>query len=389
MLSRSLRVSMVVLLLIVGVGAGALVQDNRQRADALASARIEVLAGLDRISAALRAVGAAQEAYVVPGQTDQPWFERVSALMQQLYDEVAETGTSVRSVEAAGHMRSLTAGIDALVAIDIQVREHLRLEQELMAADVILGDGRTVVDSMVGEVLALADAERATFANAARLIEQSSITAVGVAAGLWLIGLVVLAWGVAPPAQAQAVIETPAAAAPEPAAESAQALDLDAVTGVAAAIAQVTSGDDLPAVFDRVPPALGASGLVLWMATGTELVPAMASGYSSRVLRQLPSLSRHEPNATVRAWTSGRVQAVAGDATTPGAVAAPLFGVTRCTGVLAAEVPGAMAATPAVRAAVALLAAQLSGIVSAWPESSASAADPGDMGPREATTGSF
>ena len=54
-----------------------------------------------------------------------------------------------------------------------------------------------------------------------------------------------------------------------------------------------------------------------------------------------------------------------------GAVAVPITGVSGCVGVFAAEVRNGREEDPATRAVAAILAAQLAGIVPAWPAGSA------------------
>jgi hypothetical protein len=404
MLGRSISAVVVIILLMVGGGAALVVWQSQDRAEALAADEREVLASLDRVGATLRALGAAQDAYVVPGQNDRAWFERVSAAIQQLYDELAALGSTTTSAGAPSRLQSLTAGVDGLLATDVQVRELLRIDQELMAADVILGDGRAAVDLMITDVLALAAAERNAFAAARRGIDRSVLEAVGATAGAWLVGMLLLAWRPAQSISVPASVVTPAATpaatgdmtGPSTAAldlelNAADAegcvhegvVDLDTVTDVAAAIARVTSGSQVQSLLERAMTALGARGLMLWLGAGEELFPAMAAGYPRRVVRQLRPLPQSDGNAAVSAWTSGRVRTVAGTATSSGAIVAPLFGTDRAIGVLAAEMPDGREQRAEVRAAVALIAAQLAGIVPAWPAGSGSATTGGTTAPAD------
>jgi hypothetical protein len=54
-----------------------------------------------------------------------------------------------------------------------------------------------------------------------------------------------------------------------------------------------------------------------------------------------------------------------------GAIAAPVHGVSGCVGVFAAEVRHGREADPGTQAVAAMVAAQLAGLVSAWPSASA------------------
>jgi hypothetical protein len=389
MLARSISAVEVVVQLLVGGGAALVIWESHERAEALATAEREAMALLERVGATLRTLNAAQEAYVVPGQADQPWFERVSAAIQQLYDDLAALAGTTRSAGAPGRLQLLGAGVDGLLATDVQVRALLRTSQDLMAADVILGDSRVAVDVMTADVQALAEAEREVFAGARRDAERRVLEAVAAAGAVWLVGLLVLAWrpaGGAARSASDTIAHTPATAAPAAGQESLArdeiseagpvrvlpkaAVDLDALTDVTGAIARVTAGDQVQPLLERARTVLGASGLMLWMGAGEELFPAVAAGYPPRLVRQLRPLPRTDGNATVSAWTTGRVRTVAGDGATSGAVVAPLFGVDRAVGVLAAEVPNGHQQRADVRAAVALVAAQLAGIVPAWPDAS-------------------
>jgi hypothetical protein len=366
MQTRPLRAMVIVLAIVVAAGSAGVVWENQQRADVLSAAERDVQASLDRLGATVRAVGAAQEAYVVPGQSDQPWFEHVSALVQKLYDELADLRPVTHSASAAGHLQSLTASVDEFLTTDIRVREHLRIEQELMAADRILGDGRGIVDSMVMELLSLAVAERDAFAGARRATVRTSNIAVGAAAAAWLIALVVAAWR---PGKSRSDTANPLLPKSH-LSRNAVTVDLAAVTSIASTIARITAVDELPPLLARAGRALDATGLVLWMGAGDELSPVMASGYPPQVVRRLKPLARSGKNATLQAWASGQIQTVSGNATAGGAIAAPLLGFGGCIGVLAVEIPAGRDSEQALQAAVGMLAAQLAGIVHSWPGAS-------------------
>ena len=73
---------------------------------------------------------------------------------------------------------------------------------------------------------------------------------------------------------------------------------------------------------------------------------------------------------SAEAWRTAQLRMVAGDVMSNGAVAAPVTGVSGCIGVLAAELRHGREDDPATRSVAAMIAAQLAGLVSAWPAAS-------------------
>jgi transcriptional regulator with XRE-family HTH domain len=110
---------------------------------------------------------------------------------------------------------------------------------------------------------------------------------------------------------------------------------------------------------------LGAVGLIVWVwdESAAALKPALAHGYSDKVLAQLPALSRDAHNATAAAFRSVQMCAVMGSDTTTGAVVAPLIGATGCVGVLAVELQHGNERSESARAIVTIFAAQISRLV--------------------------
>jgi hypothetical protein len=127
----------------------------------------------------------------------------------------------------------------------------------------------------------------------------------------------------------------------------------------------------LPALLERAASILDAPGLILWMAAGEELFAVTAHGYAPQVLAKVGPISRKAENATAAAWRDGRTITVPAGDGGYGAVVAPLFGPDACIGVLAAEIRGGREADAAAQAVIALIAAQLATVVSAWPAASA------------------
>jgi hypothetical protein len=285
----------------------------------------------------------------------------------------------VRSTEAGRALQSAAAAVATLGDIDGRVQEHLRLGQDLMAADLLSSDARSADEAAATSLRALRAAERNAFGTARAAALDSLWTIVGTVAAFWVLGLILLT------PQATVVIRedsaslatghtllSPADTRRDP--TEATPLDLQTAADVCTAIGQMTTAEDLPRLLQQAAAVLKASGVVVWMAAGDELFAAAAFGYPTQVMRKLGPIHRSAVNATAAAWRTGTLQVVTGDLAERSALAAPMLGPERCIGVLAAEVGVGHEGDVATRAVTTLLAAQLAAALAGWP--AASAAEP-------------
>lgn len=351
--------------------------------DSLVSAQLDVATALSQMATTASEINAAQQAYVAPGQPDQPWLARVGELVQQLAQGGATIRPQLRSAEAAGHLQTLTGAIDSLVAIDGRIRTHLANGQDLSASDLVFTEARDTVAVMVDAIRALERSERET-TDAERAALTGQAWALAAFVGIvWVAGVVMLlrAGGgvtdMAPPQPAPYVPPAVPSAEPAPAATedapSAPSIDLAAAAAVCVDLSRVTSVDALPDLLARASVVLDASGMILWMGAGEELFAVTAHGYDPKVLARLGPIARHANNATAAAWRNGEIGTVPGDMVSNGAIVAPMWGVDGCIGVLAAEVRHGRESDAAAAAVTSMFAAQLATIVAAWPAPSEAA----------------
>jgi transcriptional regulator with XRE-family HTH domain len=110
---------------------------------------------------------------------------------------------------------------------------------------------------------------------------------------------------------------------------------------------------------------LDAVGLIVWVwdALAEELRPALAHGYSDRVLAQLPTVRRDADNATAAAFQSAQTCAIRGSDHESGALVVPLLTPAGCGGVLAIELQHGSEETRSVRAIATIFAAQLAQLI--------------------------
>jgi hypothetical protein len=386
MQTRAVRLTLLVLLLVCGAGAGFFTWDTLQRLDLVLAAERDIDARLDRLANHVIAFGAAQQASVVPGQAQGEALTRGSALVRAIDEDLAAVRPRARSVAAVTAFSAFADTLEAAVKTDIRVREHLRIGQELMAADLVFEEGRQSIDALAAIVGDLQRAEEAASDDERRELRTRNATVLGAVTLLWVIGLCVLARqgadrSVAPRQQGTAehgseasVEASRASSGPrEP-----QPVNMAEAAAVCTALSRVVTGAEIPRLLARAAHVLDASGIIVWLGAGEDLFAATSHGYHPRVLARLGPIRRNAENATADAWRACALRVVAGDSTHNGAVVVPLFGPSAhgtrpdgCIGVVTVEVPGGREHDGTIQGVAAMIAAQLATLVTAWPAASA------------------
>jgi transcriptional regulator with XRE-family HTH domain len=126
-------------------------------------------------------------------------------------------------------------------------------------------------------------------------------------------------------------------------------------------------GHDASLMLRRAAGLLDAVGLVVWTwnAKESELVPALAHGYSDQVLAQLPTVRSDADNATAAAFRSAQTCIVRSSDEANGAVVVPMMTPSGCVGVFAVELPRGAEQREPVRALTTSLAAQFADLLRA------------------------
>ena len=380
MQGRVARVTLAAFLIAGGITAVYFLWTVERRSNTSVSRQADVSARLARMSETIAGIGAAQQSYVAPGQLDEPWFERTSTLLDQLSIDIEQAPASLRSPDAAAAMQALADSADALIAADARTRENLALGQDLMASDVIFSDGRNILEAMTARLRDLQAAEHASHLAELTALTRARWTAFSATALVWIAGLLALvtipaATNTPAAVRQPAEVSPPVSAEPLPEprlrVEQGSPVDLASVADLCTDLSRVSATATLPDLLSRVAQALDASGVILWISAGEQLFPVTGHGYGQEMLARLPPIARDAENATADAWRKGQLTVVG--ATGPadnGAIVAPLLGPHACLGVLAAEVRHGAEHDPATRAVAAVIAAQLSTVVPAWPAAS-------------------
>jgi len=378
MRTRTSRVVLLVLLLIAGASAAVFTVYQAGRLEELGREHYGITTRIDRLDAGTLQIGDAQQAYVISNGVDRPTAEQVPELIAVVVKDGSELEPRLRTARAVTAIKSFLENAHALEQIETRAHDHVLLGQELMAADVISVEARAALTAMHNALrdIRSAEAELAE-ADRALMLRQSSM-AIGAAAGLWLIGLCLL---VAVPRDRRASQAVAASSIlsiaehPRPLENGAStSADLAGAADLCTAIARTTDANDLPVFLTRASAALGASGVVVWMAAGDELIAASAHGYDPRALDRLGPIKRSAQNATAAAWRLGSMQIVPSGDTSNGALVAPMLGTDRCVGVLAVEVPRGRETDATTQAVTRFVAAQFAATLAPWP--AASVADP-------------
>jgi hypothetical protein len=327
---------------------------------------------LARMSDTIAGIGTAQQSYVAPGQLDEPWFERASALTGDLSREIQQARESLRSPEAPAALQQLSASVATLTAADARTRQNLQLGQELMASDVIFSDGRNLLDAMTASLRDLQVAEQSHLRAQLSALARQRWLGVSAIAALWTAAILIVTRrsrrAPAAPEDARRVAPRPAEAQPRP--QPRMSVDLTAAATVCTDLSRITTTAALPDLLGRAAGVLDASGLILWISAGEQLFPVIAHGYSTDRLARMGPIARDAENAAACAWRTGQLAVVPAARTGgQGAIVTPLFGLHRCIGVLSVEVRRGED-SPTLQAVATMIAAQLSTVVPAWPAGS-------------------
>jgi predicted secreted protein len=372
------RLIVATVLIAAGVIGGFFVFEAYRKIAAVDAAAGEVSKRVEQMIATAGDIASAQQAYVAPGQAAQPWLEQSAMLLQQLGQDVAAIRPLLQSTDGATALDDVDKQVKSLVVIDGKARQDLEQAEDLLAADLIFSEGHEAIRMLVTALRGLVASEQHASIPQRALLERQQWGSLGGIAIVWIIGLLVLVpLPVSKPVDSGSVhfgrlhgelTASAGAAAPKPAPAT---VDLEAAADVCAALARTTDAASLQQALGRAATVLDARGVIIWMGAGEELFPALSFGYDDRVIERLGPIPRKAANATADAWRTAQLRTVAGDVMAHGAIAAPVHGIGGCVGVFAAEVRNAREQDPGTRAVAAMIAAQLAGIVSAWPAASA------------------
>jgi hypothetical protein len=329
-----------------------------------------------------------EAAYVATGQDVAFWAPRAAAAAESLAASVAalrSTGTSDAARTALDAASDKAADFRL---IDRRAREYLETGMPVMAGDVILSDGGEAATALIGYINTATAAEQRAAAAADIAQRRREAAAVGGAASLAFLAIALLI----PRTRAAASMLT----APENTADSTTAQHgglglrtvpdkpqshsgaraagstLRAVSKLCTDFGRVSDVEELKSLVAQAAGLMEATGLLVWVgsADSSELLPALAHGYTAEMLARIPALRRSSDNAAAAAFRTGKLQIVlAHEGSASGAIVAPMLSSRGCVGVVSAETPRGAETSESLQAMAAIFAAQLAGVLQVTPES--------------------
>jgi hypothetical protein len=141
--------------------------------------------------------------------------------------------------------------------------------------------------------------------------------------------------------------------------------DLSAAAHLCTELGRVHDTREAAPLLEGACRILDAVGLIVWVwdPQTTELRPALAHGYSDKVLAQLPRVRGDTDNATAAAFRSAQTCIVSGSDLVSGAVVVPLMTPVGCVGALAVELQHGGEQRKSVRALATIFAAHLAMLI--------------------------
>ena len=408
MRSRAVRVTLM-LLTIAGFGAAgyfAWTVDRQSRTAGQAAATFDQT----RITALRDAyeLRSTQQAYVAAGQNETFWFGKATQLVESVRAAINTLRSSAVPAAALDEIDAALAAVDEFEQADRRARNYAASGQKLLASDVIFSAGLEAANGITTALEKAGTALTESSGRAAREALLRQAMALGGAIGFAIFALflltplpsrasetpaiaatepsssgdtLMLREETKPPQRRVAATRDPrevqrrkvqnapgSAPAPAPPPQSATVtpgVELQGLAAVCTDLARLSDTSRLPAILERAAVALDASGLVVWISDqdGAVLVPIASHGYPASVVSRIGTLRADGQNATAAAFRTGLVQTVPANASSNGAIAAPLLASVGCRGVMAAEVRAGAEKNPARLAVASILAAQLAALL--------------------------
>jgi hypothetical protein len=406
MIRSSVRVMLLALCLAASGYAAFLTWSSQQQSHRLISSSRQFDAAARTAAVAVAELRGAQQAYVAVGQGQDFWFGRVTSLVKEVSDNIGFMKSLASEPLAASALDEASAALRDFEPMDRRARDYARSRQLSAASDLVFADGYDLTRKAAEALDRAITAELTADDAADAALRRKELYALGGAAGLSLLGMMLL---LPAGSKREAAIATaaprPSAAAPsldslmdlddfgvvshatrapaepvEPRLPSKfpspkplvgrvvppkPLVDLTTMASLCVDLARVSDTRALPELLNRAASLLDASGIVVWIADpdGRELSPILVQGYPPQLANRLGTLLRDAENVTASAYRTGLVQTVKADTISNGAIAAPLVSATGCVGVMAAEVKNGGEQQEPLLAAATIIASQLATLV--------------------------
>jgi hypothetical protein len=395
MQSRAARTTAIAAAL-AAFGAAGFFLFQSERGISIARTSLRTFDGRAReVADALADMRAAQQAYVAAGQGVSFWLPRVTAVHTEMVRSVDDLRAAASSNGARTALMAAAASLNEFAAVDRRARDYLGAGQTLMAGDVVFAEGGETAAAAARQVETARLAEHQEFDSFEAGVRRRQVMALSGSAGFVALITALLAFGQPRKTSAESAFDPKSgasaggisrggalmlrdAAGPAKAGHHVQGVPagtqprgsvllLKAAADLCTELGRVQDATDLTGLLGRAADVMDASGIVVWLGSpnGADLRPVLAHGYPEHVLARMPTVPRNADNAAAAAYRSGKLQIVMRrPGTSNGAVVAPLLAPEGCIGALTAEILAGSETTDGVQAMAALIAAQITGVVS-------------------------
>lgn len=355
---------------------------------------------------ALLDLRASMHAYVAPGQGIPFWSRRAEETIERLREQLVALDAG-----AARHGRSIAETLDAvdqLAAAERRGRDYARRGEALLAGDVVFTEARDLLSSSIEQVQTTRNTLAGVYEERVSALRREQAMLAAAALLTWL----AIAAMLVPPVKEVATKDPnewrtdlaqtikkpiPKDAEPAPAPVKAKpsehleplepleppvavkppspALSLKALQDVSEICSDLSALSDagaLTGALDRAASALGASGMIVWIAAndGSALSPVASQGFDERLVSRIGRIPRDSANLTAAAYRDNIPRMSAATETAPAALAVTLCGPTGPTGVLSVELKPGVVADEARVALATIFAAQLATLAQPIPNTS-------------------
>jgi hypothetical protein len=385
----------------IGLGAAAFLTFQIQQQIGVRRAALRAFEATSRDATdALGDAQAGQQAYVAPGQEQAEWGVKVAAYLQTASASVETLKIAAQSSGASPSLLDASAALEQIHQIDGRVRQRIAAGAPSDAAALIFSEAAADFSGAVSALDAAVTAERQTADEFEAAQQRLQIYALGGAAGVAALVLVVLGLVPTGAADAETALRDAASDTEDamplrvvPSSATDQLIDasapastalidkpafeaLQGAVDVCAGFGRVRDSSDLAPLLERAAGALNARGLIVWLGStaGADLRPVLAHGYSDATLARIPTVPRDADNAAATAYRTSTMQVVKSrPGGSQGAIAAPLVGPDGCIGALTAEIRDGREHADATCALAQICASQLAAVLAPAAAADASA----------------
>ena len=351
---------------------------------------------------ALADLRAAQQAYVAAGQGVAFWMPKVDQTMDAIANALMTLQLSATGAMSKGALDEASTTLGEFSAVDKRIRDYIKSGAQLMAADIVFTEGGETAVTAARQVERSRIEEHQRFdAFEASRRKQEAMALAGAGGFLLLVVVALALIRVTAARESDSTLSRAiegrdvrlsadsdddtvvlrhfgrpapkpreAAATPSEVSKDAATATINAAAKLCTDLGRVGDTEELKTLLGRAADLLDASGLMLWMATasGAELRPVLAHGYDPQTLARIPPVPRSASNAAAAAFRTATLQIVLSrPGSSKGAIVAPVLSADGCIGVLSAEIRDGAEASETVQAVVAIVAAQLAGVVASTP----------------------